>query len=66
MEILDAIHKLSEIFGAPGALAIVAWIWERKNNKQLQGRLMRLASAQLQAAGETKAALETLKEVLRK
>lgn len=62
----DILAKLAATFGAPGAIAVYAWWLERKTNRELQKRLLRLASAQLQAAGEIKAALDAIKEELRR
>ncbi len=66
LDLADIFAKLAQTFGAPGAIAVCAWWLERKNNRELQKRLLRLAAAQLQAAGEIKAALDAIKEVLRK
>lgn len=63
-DFVEPLHKLADIFGASGALAIAAWWYERRVNHELQRRLMRMAAAQLHAAREIRSQMDTLKEEL--
>lgn len=46
------------------ALAIAAWVWERRENKALQKSILELATAQTEAVLKQEAAIGTLKEIL--
>jgi glucose-6-phosphate dehydrogenase assembly protein OpcA len=64
MELADALSKLTSVFGSTGALAVCAWWYERRANRELQRQLMKLAAAQIQAASEIRAALESIRDHL--
>lgn len=66
VELLQTLHNLVDMFGAVGALGVLGWWYERRANQDLQRRLMRLVTAQMQATGEVKSALEAIREILRR
>lgn len=64
-DFVDILLKLASTFGTSGALAIFGWIYERRANSELQRKLIKLSTAQLQANADIRTAIETIKEVLR-
>lgn len=62
---MELLQRLTAMYGAPTALACLAWWLERRTNIDLQKRLIRLNAAQLEALGEVRAQLEAIRESLR-
>jgi hypothetical protein len=46
------------------ALVMSAWVWERRENWQLQKSILELAKAQTEAVVKHEVAIATLKEIL--
>ena len=46
------------------AFVISAWLWERRETRKLTQQVIDLATAQVEAQAETKALLQSLKDVL--
>ncbi len=46
------------------ALALTAWVWERRENRLLQRSILELVTAQTQALVKTDSSITAVKEVL--
>lgn len=66
MDVAVEVAKLLREGGpwAVTAIAIAAWVWERKENKALQKSILELATAQTEAVIKHEASVATLKELL--
>lgn len=66
MEAAIEFAKLLQAGGpwAVSALAIAAWVWERRENKEMQKSILELATAQTEAVVRHSASVDTLKELL--
>ncbi len=59
----EVLQALSATFGSTAALAIFAWWYERRANRELQRRLLKLVEVQLRASAEIRTSIEAIRKV---